>query len=203
MIERHRSKYLADDAADLVVQSGIVSKFGRTRRMQGTISLKDREFADAVGRGLRKTDTALQLVTLVLVARGLATPGTTIGPHFTFFHTDDGAVVIQQHSTGNVLAPQSGMCTFARTALAQKQYRLFPIDNATAMDGQRTGEQGHEAISYPQGKPIEAQRPVATQPYFTAISTAPQFEGIFIRRFQAQAVATFPPVFRSSGSNNR
>ena len=98
---------------------------------------------------LREADTAFQLVALLLVAGGLAAPRTAVGIYASLFEAYHGTVIVEQHGSLDMFAPQPRVGTLPRAALPKEQYCPSVIYDAAAVYGHRAVRQCHQAIAYP------------------------------------------------------
>ena len=123
-----------------------VPPHARTRRHQGSIRLKSREFLYPIIWCLRQTDHSTQRQNLVLVAWSLSAPRTTIHIHSPINDTDDWIVIVQKPGALNVFKSQWAVSALSRAASAKEHVSCPFISDHRCMNHQSVIRRGVESV---------------------------------------------------------
>ena len=79
-----------------------------------------RKLLDHIVRSLREADTSLERKCLVLVARSLATPRSSVDIDLVALDTDNRIVIIEKVCILDMLEPETAVSTLACTAATEE-----------------------------------------------------------------------------------
>ena len=133
--------------ADPILQLGIEGEWRRAGGEQGTDGTQRREPFDPVLRSLRESDNPGYRSGDVAVAGCFAAPGRSENGRYAVVHPNDGAVVIEQSCSGDVLSPEPRVRAFAGPRFPEEEHGFPSVFDGRGVNGDclpRDGDSEHE-----------------------------------------------------------